>query len=69
MCREAKWDRIMGLREVGRLRRARDLLAVRGFDTRDAVLTCLSGAGFSPELLSARTSELALVGLDELYAL
>ena len=43
---EVKWDRVMDLRHVERLRRARDLLAVKGFDTRDTVLTCYSGAGF-----------------------
>src|ERR1022692_2454243 len=31
---EAKWDRVMDLRHAGRLHRARDLLAVKGFDTR-----------------------------------
>jgi len=36
---EAKWDRGMDLRHVERLGRARDLLAVKGFDTRDTVLT------------------------------
>ena len=50
---EAKWDRVMDLRHVERLRRARDLLAVKGFDTRDTVLSCYSGAGFSPELKAA----------------
>src|SRR5579863_4555897 len=47
---EAKWDQVMGTRHVDRLRRARDLLAVKGFDTRDTVLTCYSGAGFDREL-------------------
>jgi hypothetical protein len=65
---EAKWDRIMDLRQVERLRRARDLLAVRGFDTKDTVLSCFSGAGFSPELQAAKTDELRLIGLDQLYA-
>lgn len=37
---DAKWDRVMDLRHVERLRRARDLLAVKGFDTQDTVLSC-----------------------------
>jgi AAA+ ATPase superfamily predicted ATPase len=37
---EAKWDRTMDLRHVERLRRGRDLLAVKGFDTRDALISC-----------------------------
>ncbi len=65
---EAKWDRVMDIRQVERLRRARDLLAVKGFDTRDAVLSCYAGAGFSPDLRSARSPDIRLVGLDELYA-
>ena len=65
---EAKWDRVMDLRHVERLRRARDLLAVKGFDTRDTVLTCYSGAGFSPGLRSAKDGDIQLAGLDQLYA-
>ena len=65
---EAKWDRVMDLRHVERLRRARDLLAVKGFDTRGTLLSCYSGAGFHPELLAARSDDIHLVGLDQLYA-
>jgi uncharacterized protein len=65
---EAKWDRVMDLRHVDRLRRARDLLAVKGFDTRDTVLSCYSGAGFSGELQTAEGHDIRLVGLDQLYA-
>ncbi len=65
---EAKWDRVMDLRDVGRLRRARDLLAVRGFDTQDTVLACFAGAGFSSELQAAGGSHVRLIGLDQLYA-
>lgn len=64
---EAKWDRVMDLRHVERLRRARDLLAVRGFDTRDTVLACYAGASFSPDLQAAPGSDIRLVGLDQLY--
>jgi len=65
---EAKWDRVMDLRHVERLRRARDLLAVKGFDTRDTVLSCYSGAGFSPELQAAQSHHVRLVDLGQLYA-
>jgi hypothetical protein len=62
---EAKWDRPMGAAHVERLRRARDLLAVKGFDTRNAVLACYSGAGFAPGLHTA--DDVALIGLDRIY--
>jgi uncharacterized protein len=67
---EAKWERVMDLQHVERLRRARDLLAVKGFDTRGARLHCYSGAGFSPELRSAQAADadIHLVDLDKLYA-
>jgi len=64
---EAKWDRVMDLRHVERLRRARDLLAVKEFDTRDAVLGCYSGAGFSSELQASAGRDIRLIGLDQLY--
>jgi hypothetical protein len=65
---EAKWDRTMDLRDVERLRRARDLLAVKGFDTRDTLLSCYSGADFSGGLRAAQDHDIRLVGLDQLYA-
>ena len=65
---EARWDRTMDLRDVELLRRARDLLAVKGFDTRDALLNCYSGAGFSDGLRAAQDHDIRLVGLDQLYA-
>jgi uncharacterized protein len=65
---EAKWDRVMDLRHVERLRRARDLLAVKGFDTRNTLLSCYSGAGFHPELQAAQGDGIHLVGLERLYA-
>jgi hypothetical protein len=58
----------MDLRHAERLRRARDLLAVKGFDTRDTVLSCFSGAGFSRELQAAQGHDIRLVGLDQIYA-
>jgi hypothetical protein len=57
----------MDLRHVEGLRRARDLLAVKGFDTRDTVLTCYSGAGFDRELQVGQRPDIHLIGLDQLY--
>jgi uncharacterized protein len=65
---EAKWDRVMEHRHVDRLRRARDLLAVKGFDTRETVLACYSGAEFHPDLRAGHPSDVRLIGLDQLYA-
>jgi AAA+ ATPase superfamily predicted ATPase len=65
---EAKWDRIMDIRHAERLHRARDLLAVKGFDTSTTVLSCFSGAGFSGDLQAAHADEVRLIGLDQLYA-
>jgi hypothetical protein len=65
---EAKWDKVMGRRHVDRLSRARDLLAVKGFDTRGTVLACYSGAGFDPDLAAGQPDDLRLIGLDQLYA-
>ena len=45
---EAKWGEVIGERHVDRLRRARDLLTTKGYDTRDTLLTCYGGAGLSP---------------------
>jgi uncharacterized protein len=64
---EVKWDRVMDTGHVNRLHRARDLLAVKGFDTRDTKLACYSGAGFTPELAASRAQDITLIGLDQLY--
>jgi uncharacterized protein len=40
---EAKWDKVMGTGHLERLRRARDLLAVKGYDKEQTRLTCYSG--------------------------
>ena len=66
---EAKWDKVMNLGHLERLRRARDLLAVRGYDTSATRLTCYSGAGFDSGLREAAAAEprVLLVGLDEIY--
>ena len=67
---EAKWGKVMTLGHARRLRRARDLLAVKGYDTRATKLTCYSGAGFDEDLRAeARHDNLVqLVGLDTVYA-
>jgi AAA+ ATPase superfamily predicted ATPase len=64
---EAKWGDVLGARHVDRLRRARDLLADRGYDTRDTVLTCYGAAGFDPDL-NVLGDHVLTVGLDDLYA-
>jgi hypothetical protein len=66
---EAKWGEVMGLRHVERLRRARDLLAGKGYDTRDTVIACYGGAGFDAALSAAAgDSRILAVGPDDLYA-
>jgi uncharacterized protein len=64
---EAKWGDVLGARHVDRLRRARDLLADRGYDTRDTVLTCYGAAGFDRDL-NVPGDHVLTVGLDDLYA-
>ena len=66
---EAKWDKVMNLGHLERLRRARDLLAVKGYDTSATRLACYSGAGFDPGLsdVAAADPVVQLVGLDTLY--
>jgi uncharacterized protein len=66
---EAKWGEAMDVRHLERLRRARDLLSVKGYDTAATVLACYSGAGFSDGLASLAATEprVLLVGLDRLY--
>jgi AAA+ ATPase superfamily predicted ATPase len=69
---EAKWGKVMGLRHLERLRRARELLAVKGFDTSRTVLICYSGAGFDDELRAeamATEGRVLLVDLARLYGL
>jgi uncharacterized protein len=68
---EAKWDKDHGVPAtssgcVG----ARDLLAVKGYDTEQTRLTCYSGARFDAELADRAAGDplIQLVGLEELYA-
>jgi uncharacterized protein len=66
---EAKWGEVMGHHYLERLARARDLLARAGYDTRDTVLACYSGSGFSNDLTTLATGDpsVALFGLDRIY--
>ncbi len=65
---EAEWGEAIGHGHVQRLERARELLASKGYDTRDTVLACYSGAGFTEELRADPRRDLVLIGLDRLYA-
>ncbi len=65
---EVTWGDVMGAHHVERLARARDLLAA-DYDTSDCVLACYSAAGFHDDLRATRDPRLALVTLDDIYAL
>ena len=56
------------LGHINRLASARDLLAAKGYDTRDTVLACYSGAGFTDELRADNRADIALIGLEQIYA-
>ncbi|GAA1648387.1 ATP-binding protein [Saccharothrix algeriensis] len=68
---EAKWNEVMGVPHLTRLRRIRDLIVAGGrYDTAATRLACYSGAGFTPELRSAADrGEVVLVDLATLYGL
>ncbi len=55
----------MDLRHAERLHRARDLLAVKGFDAQHGARLLL-GAAF--ELQAGQRPDIRLIGLDRLYA-
>jgi hypothetical protein len=59
----------MSHRHLDRLARARDLLEYKGYDTRDTILACYGGSGFTSELSAAVQDDpqVLLVGLDRLY--
>lgn len=67
---EAKWGETMGAGHLDRLRRARDLLSVRGHDTSGTVLACYSGSGFTGELrgMAQADRRILLVDLERLYS-
>ena len=58
----------MGHRHVERLARARELLAHKGYDTRDTVLACYGGSGFTQELRAEGDDHVLLVEPERLYA-
>jgi AAA+ ATPase superfamily predicted ATPase len=62
---EANWGEVIEPRHIERLRRAKELLRARGYDTENTVLTCYSGAGFAADL----ASDVLSVGLPDLYAI
>jgi hypothetical protein len=66
---EAKWDEVMTTGHLKRLKRARDLLAVKGYDTSRTALACYSGAGFGNDLQHAAYDDarVRLIGLGQLY--
>ena len=61
---EVKWGRTMGMRDLSRLARARDLLAERGFDTAIAKLACFSGSGFDDHLRDAAADRADVLLVD-----
>ncbi|NEC91886.1 ATP-binding protein [Streptomyces sp. SID12501] len=66
---EAKWDQVMGMGHLERLRQAERLLAERGVDTTAVRLACYSGAGFTGDLRAAEgRGEVLLVDLARLYS-
>ncbi|MGH3261144.1 MAG: ATP-binding protein, partial [Trebonia sp.] len=67
---EVKWGRTMGVRELSRLARARDLLTEHGLNAGAAKLTCFSGSGFDDDLRQAAADrdDVLLVDPARLYA-
>jgi uncharacterized protein len=67
---EAKWGKVMGMRNLSRLARARDLLAERGFHAAEAKLACYSSNGFDGDLLEAagKRADVLLIDPGLLYA-
>lgn len=63
---EVKWGKTMQARHLARLQRAKDLLAAKGYDTRDTKLACYSAAGFSEELTNL-ASDAVLIDPVRLY--
>ncbi|MPY63543.1 AAA family ATPase, partial [Streptomyces spongiae] len=65
---EAKWNKVMDVRHLDRIRHILGLLAARGIDTSHARPACYSGVGFTPDLHAAATrNEVVLVDLQRLY--
>lgn len=66
---EAKWGDAMGVRHLARLRRARALLELRGFDTTRTTLACYGGGGFDDDLRAEAKAGRDSVLLADLAAL
>jgi uncharacterized protein len=62
--------KVMSLSHLERLRRACDLLAVKGYETEQTRLTCYSAARFDSELADRGAGDplIQLVGLEGVYA-
>lgn len=68
---EAKWNEVMGVTHLDRLRRIRGLIAAAGrYDTTATRLVCFSGAGFTSGLTdtAADSDVVELVDLARLYS-
>jgi AAA+ ATPase superfamily predicted ATPase len=66
---EAKWNKVMDVRHLDRLRHILGLLAARGIDTSHARPACYSGVGFTPDLhAAAERGDVVLVDLNRLYS-
>lgn len=63
---EAKFGATMGIGQLERMRRVRDLLATN-HDVSGMRLLCFSGMGFAPELAAAEPHTATLVDLPRLY--
>ncbi|MEU6373316.1 hypothetical protein [Streptomyces sp. NPDC046909] len=66
---EAKWNDVMGVGHLERLRHIRTLLTTRGTATEATRLHFFSGAGFTDELhqLAENDPAIQLTGLTRLY--
>lgn len=74
---EVTWDRTMTVGHLDRLRRARELLSAKGYDTSRVVLACYSGAGFDENLRALGTDpaqrtggadDILLIDLNTVYS-
>lgn len=65
---QTRWNEIMDIHHLDRLRHVLAVLAVRGEDISRTKPACYGGAGFSPRLRAAEDrGEVVLVDLDRLY--
>ena len=69
MIGECKWNEVMGLGHLQRLRHVREPMTKAGrVNTEATRIACFSGAGFTADLEAAATArDVDLIGLDELY--